>query len=109
MAIFVDESQWWFKDHQWCHMVSNYSFEELHLFAVTLEIPPRAFHGDHYDLPVHIRARAIDLGAQVVTSRELVTHLVSSGLRMSAAQRRAYKNADVVDHGSGMPAIDLGQ
>ena len=96
MAIFVDESRWWFKDHQWCHMVSNHSFEELHLFAVTLEIPPRAFHGDHYDLPMHIRAIAIDLGAQVVTSRELVTHLVNSGLRMSAAQRRAYKNADAL-------------
>jgi hypothetical protein len=45
----------------------------------------------------------------VVTSRELVTHLVSSGLRMSAAQRRAYKIADAVDHGSGRPAIDRGQ
>jgi hypothetical protein len=44
-----------------------------------------------------------------VTSRELVTHLVSSGLRMSAAQRRAYKNADALGHGSGMPAMDLGQ
>ena len=90
-------------------MVSNHSFEELHLFAVTLEIPQRAFHGDHYDLPAHIRAIAIDLGAQVVSSRELVTHLVSSGLRMSAAQRRAYKSAEVLGHGSGMPAMDLGQ
>lgn len=90
-------------------MVSNHSLQELHLFAVTLKIPPRAFHGDHYDLPAHIRAIAIDMGAQVVTSRELVTHLVSSSLRMSAAQRRAYKNADAVDQGSGIPAIDLGQ
>lgn len=109
MAIFVDESRWWFKDHQWCHMVSNHSFEELHSFAVSLEIPPRAFHGDHYDLQAHIRAKAIERGAQVVTSRELVTHLVSSGLRMSAGQRRAYKNADAVAHGSEMPAMDRGQ
>ena len=109
MAIFVDESRWWFKDHQWCHMVSNHSFEELHLFAVTLEIPPRAFHGDHYDLPTHIRELAIDLGAEVVSSRELVSHLISSGLRMSAAQRRNYKLAGDVAHGSGMSAIDRGQ
>jgi len=90
-------------------MVSNHSFDELHLFAVTLEIPPRAFHGDHYDLPAHIRQIAIDLGAQEVTSRELVTHLVSSGLRMSAAQRRQYKLAADGDHGSGEPTMDRGQ
>jgi len=34
---------------------------------------------------------------------------VSSGLRMSAAQRRQYKLAADVDHGSGEPTMDRGQ
>ena len=47
----------------WCHLVSDDSFEELHAFAAALGIPRRFFQGDHYDLPEHLRARALELGA----------------------------------------------
>ena len=47
----------------WCHLVSDASFEELHAFAARLGIPRRFFQGDHYDLPEHLRARALELGA----------------------------------------------
>ena len=49
--------------------------------ADRLGIPRRAFQGDHYDLPEELRDAAIELGAQPVTGRELITRLRASGLR----------------------------
>ena len=88
-----------------CHMVSNQSLDELHAFAEALEIPARAFHGDHYDVPAHVREAALRNGAQAVTSRELVQALTRAGLRLSAAQRRAYKHAHSGD--VNQPSSDL--
>ena len=61
--------------------MSDESYEELHAFAERLGIPRRAFQGDHYDLPEAHRARAIELGATPVPSRELVRRLIAAGLR----------------------------
>jgi len=90
MAILVDECRWSHRDHVWCHMISDTSLEELHDFAQRLGIPSRGFHGDHYDLPQHVRDTAVSLGAQQVTSREIVRALTVAGLRLTATQRRAY-------------------
>jgi Protein of unknown function (DUF4031) len=54
-----------------------------------LGLPRRAFHGDHYDVPAEHRARAIELGAVPVTSRDLVTRLRESGLRLPPSRRRS--------------------
>ena len=78
-------------------MVSDNSLQELHAFAEQLGIPERAFHGDHYDVPAHVRDAAIRHGAVAVTSRELVQALTRAGLRLSAAQRRAYKHEHASD------------
>jgi hypothetical protein len=71
----------------WCHLVSDGSFEELHAFADGLGIPRRFFQGDHYDLPEHLRARALELGALPVTTRELLARM--AGPRGDRARRRA--------------------
>ena len=71
----------------WCHLVSDASFEELHAFAGELGIPRRFFQGDHYDLPAHIRARAVELGAVPVTTRELLARM--AGPRGERARQRA--------------------
>ena len=71
----------------WCHLVSDTSFEELHAFAGELGIPRRFFQGDHYDLPEHVRARALELGAVPATTRELILRMV--GPRGERARRRA--------------------
>lgn len=92
-----------------CHMVSDTSLDELHAFAQQLDIPPRAFHGDHYDVPQHIRDRAVESGAVGVTTRELVKRLNAAGLRFTAAQRRAYKHAGDGAHGSGTLVSERGQ
>ena len=73
--------------HEWCHLVSDASFEELHAFAEALGIPRRFFQGDHYDLPAHLRARAVELGAAPVSTRELIVRMI--GPRGERARRRA--------------------
>lgn len=81
VAILVDDLLWWRHDRHWCHMVSDRSHEELHVFAKVLGVPERGFHRDHYDIPSHIREAALDLGALAVSSRELVRRLREAGLR----------------------------
>ncbi|MDQ1641857.1 MAG: hypothetical protein QOJ90_1208 [Actinomycetota bacterium] len=81
MALLVDEPIWPFRDRLWCHLVSDTSYEELHGLADALGIPRRAFQGDHYDLPAELRERAVQLGAEPVTGRELIIRLRDSGLR----------------------------
>ena len=71
----------------WCHLVSDASFEELHAFAEQLGIPRRFFQGDHYDLPEQLRARALELGALPVTTRELLARM--AGPRGDRARLRA--------------------
>lgn len=82
MAILVDNAIWPWRDRLWAHLVSDRDYEELHDFAERLEIPRRAFQGDHYDVPAEVREQAIELGATAVTGRELVTRLNASGLRL---------------------------
>ena len=71
----------------WCHLVSDASFEELHAFAGRLGIPRRFFQGDHYDLPDHLRERALELGAEPVTTRALLARM--AGPRGDRARLRA--------------------
>lgn len=83
MAILVDSPIWPFRDDLWAHLVSDESYDELHEFAARLGLPRRAFQGDHYDVPRPLRERAIELGAQAVTGRELLLRLTGAGLKRS--------------------------
>lgn len=65
----------------WSHLASDVSFEELHAFARELGIPDRGFDRDHYDVPAEWYDQVVALGAQPVTSRELVSRLIAAGLR----------------------------
>jgi hypothetical protein len=69
--------------------VSDVSYAELHEFAARVGIPPRGFHGDHYDVPEDFVPAVVDAGATAVSSRELLRRLRDSGLRVSPARRRA--------------------
>ena len=79
--ILVDPAMWPKRGRHWAHLVSDASHEELHAFAEQLGLPPRAFHRDHYDIPAELRDRALELGAEPVTSRELLRRLKQAGLR----------------------------
>lgn len=109
MTIYVDQCRWSARDHSWCHMVSDTSLDELHRFAEQIGLPRRAFHGDHYDLPQHIRDNAISHGAQEVSSRRIVQILSIAGLRLTPQQRRAYKHQTDSDQGSGALVSERGK
>jgi hypothetical protein len=76
-----------FRLTRWCHMASDRSFEELHEFAGRLGIPRPRFQGDHYDLPPWLRASAVALGAEEVSTREFLARM--AGDRGDRARRRA--------------------
>lgn len=92
MAVLVDNAIWPWRGRLWAHLVSDQSHEELHAFAERLGIPRRAWQGDHYDVPSEVRERAIELGAQPVTGRELILRLKASGLRRPKPPRGALQD-----------------
>jgi hypothetical protein len=81
MAILVDEAHWPWRGRMWAHLVSDTSIEELQAFARRLDLPPRAFQGDHYDVTDEVRECAIAEGALPVDSRTIVRALRAAGLR----------------------------
>ena len=90
MAILVDELREYphtpLPFRHWCHLVSDHSFAELHAFAERIGIPRHRFQGDHYDLPPHLRSRAVALGAEEVGTRELTQRM--AGPRGDRVRRR---------------------
>jgi unsaturated pyranuronate lyase len=78
----------------WCHLAVDGQFEELHAFAATLGIPRHRFQGDHYDLPPWLRARAVQLGAEEVTTADLLVRM--AGPRGDRARRRAARRPRAV-------------
>ena len=93
VTCLVDECRWPWRGRRWCHLVSDRDLDELHDLAARLDVPRRAFQGDHYDIDEVRRARAIELGAVPVSSRELVLRLRGAGLRLTPAARRARREA----------------
>ncbi|GLF97155.1 DUF4031 domain-containing protein [Streptomyces yaizuensis] len=81
MTLYVDPPTWPGHGRMWSHLISDVSFAELHAFAASIGCPPRAFDGDHYDLPSHRYPDAVAAGAVEVSSREVVRLLVGAGLR----------------------------
>jgi hypothetical protein len=79
--ILVDLPLWPARGRLWSHLVSDVSYEELHVFAEMLGAPRRAFDRDHYDIPDVRFASALWLGATLLPSRDLAARLRSSGLR----------------------------
>src|SRR5215207_1903210 len=107
MAILVDELRE-YPDVElpfsvWCHMATDGSFDELHEFAARLGLRRAWFQRDHYDLPAHGRAAAVALGAEEVTSGELLRRM--AGPRGDRARRRALTPAGVIWVGDGGPAV----
>jgi hypothetical protein len=90
MTVLVDELREYphtrLPFRHWCHLVSDTGYEELHAFAARLGIPRHRFQGDHYDLPAHLRAQAVELGAHEVTTRELTGRM--AGPRGDRVRRR---------------------
>lgn len=81
MTILVDRPRWLWRGERWSHLASDRDLDELHEFATTVGLRRLAFQGDHYDLPQRRLDAALDRGATLVDSRELVRRLREAGLR----------------------------
>lgn len=87
--MLIDPPQWpGPRGLMWSHLVSDTSLDELHAFAARLGVPARAFDRDHYDVPETVHGHALSLGAQAVSSRELLQRLIASGLRRRKVHTR---------------------
>jgi hypothetical protein len=82
VSLLIDRPNWpGPRGLLWSHLVSDHSYEELHEFARLLGVPERAFDRDHYDVPETVYDQAVLMGAEPVSSRELVLRLRASSLR----------------------------
>jgi hypothetical protein len=88
-VILVDAPTWPGHGRLWSHLVSDTSYEELHAFAASVGLPPRAFERDHYDVVDERFDALVAAGATVVTSREIVVRLTAAGLRRRKVSRLA--------------------
>ena len=89
MTVYIDPPTWPGHGRLWSHLVSDTSYAELHEFAARLGIPRRAFERDHYDVVAERYAAAVAVGAQPVSTREIVARLHASGLRRRKRSRLA--------------------
>ncbi len=88
MTVLVDEAIWPAHGTVWAHLVSDESLDELHAFAARVDLPPRSFDLDHYDVPKERIDELVAAGATQVPGTELVKRLIASGLRVRARDRR---------------------
>lgn len=79
--IYVDTMRARFGRMIMCHMLAD-TAEELHLMADQIGIQRKWFQGDHYDICLSKRRRALSLGARTVTTREMVA--IRRAFRLSA-------------------------
>jgi hypothetical protein len=89
VVIFIDPPTWPGHGRLWSHMISDTSYPELHHFAASVGIPPRAFERDHYDVIAEHYGAALAEGARPVSSREIVILLTEAGLRRRRQSRLA--------------------
>lgn len=109
--IWIDPPRWPAHGTLFCHVVSDASLPELHLFARRAGLHPGAFDHDHYDAPAERHAALVDAGATPVDSRELLRRLVAGGLRVRPAQkgpRRAAAAASARRHWDADPPATAG-
>ncbi|WP_432542161.1 DUF4031 domain-containing protein [Kineococcus sp. SYSU DK002] len=97
MSVMVDTAAIPAHGRTWAHLASDTSAAELHRFARLLGIPPRACEGDHYDVPVERVPEAVALGAELVTTRELLARLRAAGLRTPKRRGEKVLSSTVVD------------
>lgn len=103
MTVYVDDMRARYGRMVMCHMLSDDSVAELHAMADRIGVARRWFQGDHYDVCLSKRARAVEAGAVEVTTRDLVDmrkwgvrwasdhqdpHAKANARRREAARRR---------------------
>lgn len=110
MALYIDRPAWEWRGRLWSHLISDTSIDELHGFARSIHLRYLSFGIDHYDVPDSMLDLAIDAGAELADSRELVRHLRHAGLRVRRGKdARTWRRTDLDNptlHGHERDAIE---
>jgi len=69
--VYVDDMKARYGRMTMCHMGAD-TEAELHEMAMRIGVRRRWYQGDHYDICMKMRARAVIRGAKEVTQREFV-------------------------------------
>jgi uncharacterized protein DUF4031 len=89
MAVYVDDMHKYPMGRlgrmKMSHMIAD-TDEELHAMADKIGVARKWFQGDHYDISISRRERALDYGARAVTLKQLAC--------MSALRRRGEPMGD---------------
>lgn len=76
MTIYVDPGRYPYRGMIMCHMMTDDNLDELHIFAARLGLKRAWFQAHarhpHYDISQGKRAQAIALGAQPVSSAQML-------------------------------------
>jgi hypothetical protein len=99
VSVLVDAARVPAHGTWWSHLASDTSPAELHAFAARLGVPRRAFEGDHYDVPTDRVPEALALGAELVTTRELLARVRAAGLRTPKRRGERVVHTQVVARG----------
>lgn len=92
MTVYVDDMRARFGRMTMCHMIAD-TDDELHAMADHIGVARRWHQGDHYDISLGKRGRAVAAGAVEITRREcgvMTMHRRRYGGRMSLADARRY-------------------
>jgi hypothetical protein len=73
MTVYIDDMYRYaigeFRGKRMSHMIANED-AELHAVAARIGMKAEWFQGDHYDVPLTLRALAIEAGAVAITYRQ---------------------------------------
>ena len=69
MTVYVDDMRARYGRMIMCHMIAD-DEDELHAMADRIGVARRWYQGDHYDICLNKRAKAITLGAVEITRRQ---------------------------------------
>ena len=82
MGVWIDPPAWPAHGRLYAHLVTDADLAELHAVAAAAGVSPRAFDGDHYDVPERLWHAAVAAGARPTSAADLVARLNASGLRL---------------------------
>ena len=88
MAVYVDDMRAKYRRMIMCHMLAD-TDEELREMARKIGVPQKWHQGDHFDICLEMKAKAVALGAIEIT------------MRQCAAMRRIRKITGELGHPQG--------
>jgi hypothetical protein len=81
MSVYVDDMNAKFGRMTMCHMIAD-SPDELHAMADKIGVARKWYQGDHYDICLSMKAKAIALGAVEVEWAELSRMTILRDIRL---------------------------